>query len=416
MKAEILCVGTELLIGDIVNTNAAYLSKKLSENGIFVYHHTVVGDNDGRLREALSDALGRSDVVVMTGGLGPTYDDMTKETVSSVMGKKLVRHEESEKRILAYFARTDRVPTPNNMKQALMPEGATVFENNFGTAPGCAIESGGKTVVMLPGPPKEMKQMFDDEVLPYLLRNSMEVLVSENVNIFGMGESSVEEKLRDIMTSGDNPTIAPYVNDGEVRVRVTARAENRERAKKLIAPIVEKIKEIIGDFVYGVNAVSLENAVVKTFSERGLTLASAESCTGGLISKRITDIPGSSAMFGYGVCTYANEAKEKILGVKHETLEKYGAVSEATAREMAEGLLRLSGADVAVCTTGLAGPGGGSDEKPVGLVYLAVGTKDGITVKKLLLGRGRADDRTNIRLLASSNALFEALKYAEKQQ
>lgn len=416
MKAEILCVGTELLIGDIVNTNAAYLSKKLSENGIFVYHHTVVGDNDGRLREALSDALGRSDVVVMTGGLGPTYDDMTKETVSSVMGKKLVRHEESEKRILAYFARTDRVPTPNNMKQALMPEGATVFENNFGTAPGCAIESGGKTVVMLPGPPKEMKPMFDGEVLPYLLRNSTEVLVSENVNIFGMGESSVEEKLRDIMTSGDNPTIAPYVNDGEVRVRVTARAENRERAKKLIAPIVEKIKEIIGDFVYGVNAVSLENAVVKTFSERGLTLASAESCTGGLISKRITDIPGSSAMFGYGVCTYANEAKEKILGVKHETLEKYGAVSEATAREMAEGLLRLSGADVAVCTTGLAGPGGGSDEKPVGLVYLAVGTKDGITVKKLLLGRGRADDRTNIRLLASSNALFEALKYAEKQQ
>lgn len=203
MKAEILCVGTELLIGDIVNTNAAYLSKKLSENGIFVYHHTVVGDNDGRLREALSDALGRSDVVVMTGGLGPTYDDMTKETVSSVMGKKLVRHEESEKRILAYFARTDRVPTPNNMKQALMPEGATVFENNFGTAPGCAIESGGKTVVMLPGPPKEMKPMFDGEVLPYLLRNSMEVLVSENVNIFGMGESSVEEKLRDIMTSGD---------------------------------------------------------------------------------------------------------------------------------------------------------------------------------------------------------------------
>lgn len=362
MKAEILCVGTELLIGDIVNTNAAYLSKKLSENGIFVYHHTVVGDNDGRLREALSDALGRSDVVVMTGGLGPTYDDMTKETVSSVMGKKLVRHEESEKRILAYFARTDRVPTPNNMKQALMPEGATVFENNFGTAPGCAIESGGKTVVMLPGPPKEMKPMFDGEVLPYLLRNSMEVLVSENVNIFGMGESSVEEKLRDIMTSGDNPTVAPYVNDGEVRVRVTARAENRECAEKLIAPVVEKIKDIIGDFVYGVNAVSLENAVVKTFSERGLTLASAESCTGGLISKRITDIPGSSAMFGYGVCTYANEAKEKILGVKHETLEKYGAVSEATAREMAEGLLRLSGADVAVCTTGLAGPGGGSDE------------------------------------------------------
>lgn len=416
MKAEILCVGTELLIGDIVNTNAAYLSKKLSENGIFVYHHTVVGDNDGRLREALSDALGRSDVVVMTGGLGPTYDDMTKETVSSVMGKKLVRHEESEKRILAYFARTDRVPTPNNMKQALMPEGATVFENNFGTAPGCAIESDGKTVVMLPGPPKEMKPMFDDEVLPYLLRNSTEVLVSENVNIFGMGESSVEEKLRDIMISGDNPTIAPYVNDGEVRVRVTARAENRECAEKLIAPVVEKIKDIIGDFVYGVNAVSLENAVVKTFSEKGLTLASAESCTGGIISKRITDIPGSSAMFGYGVCTYANEAKEKILGVKHETLEKYGAVSEATAREMAEGLLRLSGADVAVCTTGLAGPGGGSDEKPVGLVYLAVGTKDGITVKKLLLGRGRADDRTNIRLLASSNALFEALKYAEKQQ
>ena len=416
MKAEILCVGTELLLGDIVNTNAAYLSKALSEHGIFVYRHTAVGDNADRLKSALTDALGRSDIIVMTGGLGPTYDDMTKETVCELMGKRLVTHAESEKRILAYFERIKRVPTPNNMKQALMPEDSEVFKNDYGTAPGCAVEKDGKTIVMLPGPPKEMKPMFDNEVLPYLLRNSREVLVSSNVNIFGMGESNVEEKLRDIMLAGDNPTVAPYVNNGEVRIRVTARAESEVEAKNLIAPIVERIKEIIGEYVYGVDAVSLENAVVKTFADKHMTLASAESCTGGLISKRVTDIPGSSEMFGYGVCTYANEAKEKLLGVRHSTLEKYGAVSKETAYEMAEGLLELAGADVAVCTTGLAGPGGGSEEKPVGLCYLAVGTRDGITVKKLLLGRGRADDRENIRLLASSNALFEALKIAEKSK
>ena len=299
MNAEILCVGTELLLGDIVNTNAAYLSKTLSEHGIFVYHHTVVGDNEQRLREALNDALERCDVVVMTGGLGPTYDDMTKETVSEIMGKKLIMHKESEKRILAYFERMGRTPTPNNMKQAMMPEGCVVFKNDFGTAPGCAVEKDGKTVVMLPGPPREMKPMFDNEVLPYLTRDVKDVLISSNVNIFGMGESSVEQKLHDLMVESTNPTVAPYVGGGEVRVRVTARAQSEQEARELIKPVINSITDVIGDeFVYGIDALSPESELVKLLNKKNLTIASAESCTGGLISKRITDVSGSSSVFG----------------------------------------------------------------------------------------------------------------------
>lgn len=415
MTAEILCVGTELLLGDIVNTNAAYLSKNLSEHGIFVYHHAVVGDNVNRLEKSLCDALERADVVVMTGGLGPTYDDMTKETVSSVMGKRLVMHEESRNRILSYFECMGRIPTDNNMKQAMMPEGCVVFKNDFGTAPGCAVEKDGKTVVMLPGPPKEMKPMFDNEVLPYLTRNVKDVLVSSNVNIFGLGESSVEEKLRDIMVNSTNPTVAPYVGGGEVRVRVTARAGDEVSARALIKPVVDSICNLIGEeYVYAVDAKSPESELVKLCNQKRLVFASAESCTGGLISKRITDVSGSSSMFGYGLCTYANEAKEKLLGVSHETLEKYGAVSNQTAYEMAKGLLALSGADIVACTTGIAGPTGGTDEKPVGLVYLAIGTKEDVKVHKLMLGRGRADSRETIRLMASNHAIVKSLMTAKK--
>lgn len=414
MKAEILCVGTELLLGDVVNTNASFLSKALSENGIFVYHHTVVGDNSERLEKALKLALERSDVLILTGGLGPTYDDMTKETVCKLLSKKLCLHEESNERILAYFNRINRVPTENNMKQALQPEGAIVFKNDYGTAPGCAVEADGKVVVMLPGPPKEMAPMFLNEVLPFLRRGSTEVLVSSNVNIFGMGESTVEQKLKQLMLAGENPTIAPYCGNGEVRVRVTARASSSEKATTMISPIIGQIEQIIGDdYIYGIDAESIESELVRLLGEKKLTVACAESCTGGLISKRITDVSGSSSVFGYGICTYANQAKEKLLGVKHETLERYGAVSEQTAYEMAKGLLELSCADIAVCTTGIAGPTGGTKEKPVGLVYVSVGTSNGIDVHRLLLGRGRADDRENIRLLASSHALHFCLKKAK---
>jgi len=413
MKAEIFCVGTELLLGDVVNTNAAFLSRELATLGIFVYYHSVCGDNPERLKTCLDIALNRSDIIVMTGGLGPTYDDLTKETVAEKFGLNLKMHEESLDRIVGFYKRLGREMTENNKKQALMPEGAIVFRNDFGTAPALAIEKDGKTVIMLPGPPREMAPLFTNEVKPFLKKYSNSMLFSSNIHIFGIGESYVESKLRDMMEKFTNPTIAPYVNDGEVKIRVTANAKSEVLAKELIAPVIEQINSILGENIYGVDVPSLEFALVKTLTEKKLTIATSESCTGGLISKRITEIPGSSAVFGYGVCTYANEAKTKLLGVASETLEKFGAVSEETAKEMALGVLSLSGADIALSVTGIAGPDGGTAEKPVGLVYVGCACKNGtFTCKKLILGRGNPNERDYIRILAASHALKSALDTA----
>jgi len=408
MTAEIFCIGTEVLIGDIVNTNAAYIARRLSEAGINVYYHSVCGDNNGRMKECLDLALSRSDLVITTGGLGPTYDDITKEMVAEKFGLPLILNEEILERLTGYFEKSGRVMTENNKKQAFIPQGAHVFPNMFGTADGIAVTNNNKTVIMLPGPPREMKPMLDNQVIPYLAANTDHILVSSNVSIFGMGESSVENALANLMKTSTNPTVAPYCGNGEVRLRVTARGKDEKEARALIAPVVDKIKEVIGSFVYGVDVPSIESVVVEKLNERHMTVAFAESCTGGLISKRITDVPGASEVFGFGFCTYANEAKMKILGVKEETLAAHGAVSEETASEMAQGALKVSGADIAVAVTGIAGPGGGTPEKPVGLVYMGVATKDGVSVKKLLLAQHKGHDRDFVRTLTANNA-FKAI-------
>ena len=410
MIAEILCIGTEILIGDIVNTNATYISKRLSEYGFDVLYHSVCGDNKVRLEETLKHSFERADLVVTTGGLGPTYDDITTELCAKALGLSMYTDERVVEQLKGYFSKTGRVMTENNLKQALVPEGATVLMNDFGTAPGIAVEKDGKVLVMLPGPPREMKPMLENQVLPYLSKYTDHVLVSSNVNIIGMGESSVEEKLYDLMTKSKNPTLAPYVNEGEVRVRVTARGKNEVEARKLISKTVEEVKTVIGRVVYDVDSPSVEHSLVKLLSEKKKTIATCESCTGGLVSASITAVPGSSEVFGFGICTYANEAKMRLVGVKADTLEKYGAVSEQTAMEMAEGVRKLSGADIALSLTGIAGPGGGTEEKPVGLVYLGVSVGQKKYAKKMLLGQHATKDREYIRKLAVKNALKTAIE------
>jgi len=407
--AEILCIGTEILIGDIVNTNATYISKRLSEYGFDVLYHSVCGDNKVRLEETLKHAFKRADLVVTTGGLGPTYDDITTELCAKALGLGLHKDENVEKQLYSYFEKTGRKMTENNLKQAMVPDTSTVLMNDFGTAPGIAVEKDGKVLVMLPGPPREMKPMLENQVIPYLSKYTDHVLVSSNVNIIGMGESSVEEKLYDLMTKSKNPTLAPYVNEGEVRVRVTARGKNEVEARKLISKTVEEVKTVLGRVVYDVDSPSVEHSLVKLLSEKKKTIATCESCTGGLVSASITAVPGSSEVFGFGVCTYANEAKMRLVGVKADTLEKYGAVSEQTAMEMAEGVRKLSGADIALSLTGIAGPGGSSDEKPVGLVYLGVSVGDKLYAKRMLLGQHATRDREYIRKLAVKNALMTAI-------
>lgn len=410
MNAEILCVGTELLLGGTLNTNATYLSKGLATIGVSVYHHSVVGDNPERLKDSLNLALSRADLVILTGGLGPTYDDLTKEMVAEYFHREMEMHEESLQRITAYFHKTGRTMTENNKKQALMPKGAVVFKNDHGTAPGLAVEENGKMAILLPGPPREMQPMFDEEVIPFLQKRSNVVFVSQNIHIFGMGESMVENILKPLMLESLNPTVAPYAKDGEVMLRVTASAPDEKTAHSMTQPMVDKICGILGDVVYGVDIGDLQTAAVKKLTDLGLKVATAESCTGGFVSKRLTEVPGSSAVFECGVCSYANRIKEQVLGVRHETLEQFGAVSMQTAQEMAKGVRKLSGADIGVSTTGIAGPDGGTDEKPVGLVYVGVDSEWYHDVIELHLSRGRVNERDLIRYLAASHALDQILK------
>ena len=404
-SAEILCVGTEILLGDIVNTNATFLSRMLAELGISVYRHTAVGDNSKRLSLALEDALAHADLVITSGGLGPTYDDLTKETVANYFGRSLYLHEESLNTIRSYFSRTGRTMTKNNEKQAMMPEGAIVFPNHYGTAPALALcdEATNKTVIMLPGPPGELHPIFREEVLPYLKKRRDHVLVSRNVHIFGMGESAVEDKLQDMMTKASNPTIAPYCKEGEVRLRVTASADSEENARLLCNEAIQKICETeVGSVVYGIDVDSLENAVLQFLHKNHFTLSCAESCTGGLIAKRLTDIPGGSDVFFGGCVTYTNEIKHKLLGVSEEALATYGAVSAQVAMEMARGARERFGTTIAVSTTGIAGPGGGTEEIPVGTVYVGISTPRGESFRKLSLSPMRS--REYIRLVSASNA------------
>jgi len=414
MNAEILCIGTEVLIGDIVNTNGAFIARQLAALGIDIYHQSVVGDNAKRLSESLSLALSRADIVITTGGLGPTYDDLTKKTIADYFGIGMETHAPSVRKIENLYRSRNYKMTPNNLLQAEVPEGATVFFNETGFAPGVAVERDGKTVIMLPGPPNEMKPMFLNQVAPYLSTDTDSVIVSKTVNVFGLGESKVEDMLHDMMTAGENPTIAPYAKPGQVEVRVRAKAENEVNAQALMTPVIDEIRERLGKAVYGIDAGSLQKALVSALKEKALRAAVAESCSGGGVSCAITDIPGSSAVFECGLCTYSNAMKQKLLGVKKETLEEYGAVSEQTAAEMASGVRAVSGADIGIGITGIAGPGGGTDEKPVGLVYIAVNSDAHTQVKRLTLSRGHKNERGFIRNYATMHALYMLLTAANK--
>ena len=412
--AEILCVGTELLLGDIVNTNAAFLSKQLAAMGISVYHQTVVGDHPDRLRTALADAFeghGRpaADLVILSGGLGPTYDDLTKETVAAYFGRSMEMHEESLTRIRDFFERTGRVMTPNNQKQALMPTGCVVFPNDYGTAPALAVGDDTHTAVLLPGPPAELEPIFREQVTPFLRQYTEGVLISRNIHIMGLGESAVEQILHDLMVTAENPTIAPYCKSGEVRLRVTAKAEDEATAAAMCDRVVDSIRvhPRISPYVYGVDCDNAETALVQFFTAKGLTVATAESCTGGMIGERITAIPGASAVYLGGYITYTNDMKINLLGVSPATIEAHTEVSAETAAEMAAGIRERLGADVGLSTTGYAGPGGGTEENPVGTVYIGIATRNGVITHRLYY---RQKSRDYVREAAASRVMLEAVK------
>ncbi|MGE5629812.1 MAG: competence/damage-inducible protein A [Caulobacteraceae bacterium] len=401
MKGEIIAVGTELLLGNIVNTNAQYLSEKLAELGIDVYYHLVVGDNLKRVADTIRTSLERSDLVITSGGLGPTDDDLTKEGVCEALGLKLLPNEEALKKVEAIFKKFGRPMPESNWKQGYAPEGSEIIENDNGTAPGILLEKNGKIVIMLPGPPKELKPMFEDKVLPYLRTKEKSTIKSKVLRVIGVGESSAEEMLKGIFETQTNPTIAPYAKEGEVQLRITAKTEDPAIAEQMIEEMETRVREILKENVYGCNDETLEGTVMKLLLEKKKTIATAESCTGGIIGGRLTEIPGASESFMGGVITYSNEMKMKLLDVKKETLELYGAVSSQTAEEMAEGVRKLSNTDIGISITGIAGPGGGSDEKPVGLCYIGIATGNKVESHRFVF----TGNRNKIRWNASGKAL-----------
>ena len=371
MNAEIISVGTELLMGQIVNTNAQYISQRLAELGVNVYFHSVVGDNKERITGMLKLALQRSELVVVTGGLGPTQDDITKETVAEILGLALSIDKKSEDNLRQFFKNINKPMSSSNIKQAMIPYGAVVIPNSNGTAPGCIINFGEITIVLLPGPPKEMKPMLD-KFIDYYLNTCKTVIRSRFLKIFGLGESTVEEKIIDLIKVQTNPTIAPYIDEGEVILRVTARCSDEKEAEKLMNPILDEIKNRLGHYIYSMQGEALEEVVLKLLKEQKKTIAVAESCTGGMIASRLTKVPGASEVFERGVVSYSNEAKMNLLGVNRQVLEQFGAVSHEVAKQMADCIRKNSATNIGLSITGIAGPGGGTPERPVGLVYIAL--------------------------------------------
>jgi len=410
LVCEIVSVGTELLLGSIANTDARDISRGLAEAGIHCYFHTTVGDNDKRLSEALRIAQDRADIIITTGGLGPTCDDITKQTVCQTFGVPLELHSETWERILAYFERIGRPVTENNRQQAMVPKGGIVFENDWGTAPGCGFHlsggagtEGGKSIYLLPGPPKECMPMFNNCLLPILKKMSGTVIVSRNINVFGMGESEVEDLLRPLMEAATNPTLAPYANGGEVTLRVTASAETAEEAFTLTEPMVAEVSSVLGDLVYGVDEQSLAGAALKLLDKSGCRLAVAESCTGGLTSSRLTSVPGASKSFLGGVVAYATDVKTGLLHVPEETVAQYGSVSDETALAMARGVCEATGAELGLGITGLAGPASDGSGVELGTVCIALyDRRDGSCEQ---VRRNFGDERGRVRNMSSLTAL-----------
>ena len=404
---EILSVGTELLLGHVTNTDARDVSEMLSQIGVNVRYHTVVGDNPERLAACVAIAKRRADIIITTGGLGPTCDDLTKQVLAKSFGLKLTENA-AEREGLYEYIRLGKRYTPNNLSQALLPEGCTVFHNRWGTAPGCAFEAEGKIVLMLPGPPNECVPMFREYAVPYLKKRSEEQIVSHAIRIFGIGESAVDDLFAEEMNAMTNPSMAPYAKECDCLLQVTAKAGSEAEAEEMMAPVIRHVKERLGDYVYGMDVESIEEAVLPLLKERGLTFAAAESCTGGEIAKRITDIPGASAVFAGGCVTYTNEVKARLLGIDRELIETNGAVSEPVARLMAERVRALTGADLGVGVTGLAGPDGDGTHE-VGTVFVSLAAEGRTWVRELHLGTFRT--RSFIRRMAGNHAYDMLRRY-----
>lgn len=401
MTAEIVCVGTEILLGNIVNTNSAFLAERLAYLGLTCYYQTVVGDNQERLLSTLQLALSRADIVILSGGLGPTDDDLTKETVAKAFEVQMVTDNKSKEHIINFFKNRNKEISENNWKQALIPDGSIALENENGTAPGIIMEVNGKTMILLPGPPNELKPMFLNQVEPYLLEKSHLTHYSQMVKMCGIGEGEAEQMIKDL-TDLSNPTVATYAKTGEVHIRVSAFCEDEKEAKNLVKPVVKDIKSRFGSQIYTTDPdVTLEKAVVDLLQGNDLTISTVESCTGGMVAARLINVPGVSDIYKEGFVTYSNKAKHKRLDVKKSTLKAYGAVSEQTALEMAVGGCAASKTDVCVSTTGIAGPDGGTDEKPVGLVYIGCCVKGETAVKECHFN----GDRAKVREAACAEAL-----------
>ena len=393
--AEIIAVGTELLLGNVANTDAQFLSEQLASVGVNVLYHTSVGDNPERLAEVIAIARRRADLLIFTGGLGPTYDDLTKETVCRSFGVDLVFHPEIVEEIRHYFDTVFRREMPEcNLQQAQLPRGCTVFHNPVGTAPGCLFEKDGVTAVMLPGVPRECRYLTEHALIPWLREKHEGVILSHDLRVFGLTEPQVQERLSDIMDAAVNPSLAPYAKTGEVMLRLTAKAETPEKCEELMAPLLWDVRSRLGDCLYGVDVDSLEHRVLQLLQSRGLTLSAAESCTGGLIAKRITDLPGASSVFLGGIVSYTNGVKARVLDVPEDLLSTYGAVSAPVALAMAEGVRRLTGSDLAVSVTGVAGPDRDDRGNEVGTVFVALAAPDDTAVCHLDLGTGRDRVRT----------------------
>lgn len=401
MKAEIITVGTEILLGDIVNTNSQFLAKELASLGLDVYYQSTVGDNESRLMDTLNESLDRSDIIITTGGLGPTNDDITKEVAAKCFNQELVFYNDIWKDIKQYFEKIGVEPTENNKKQAYFPKDCIILNNSNGTAPGAILKKENKMIIVLPGPPKEMIPMFNNELKKHLENLTDYKLISRTLRFFGIGESELEDKLSDIINNQTNPTIAPYAKEGEVTLRITAKSYTKDDADNLIDEVENKIKTLVGKYLYGYGETTLEETVAKLLVEKNLTIAVSESCTGGMVSSTLIDYPGISQVFMEGCVTYSNEAKMSRLGVKKETLDSFGAVSTETAIEMAKGVAMNLKTNVGLSTTGIAGPGGGTAEKPVGLVYIGLYINGKTKVKKLNL----AGSREKIRVKATKEAL-----------
>ncbi len=409
MNSEIITVGTELLVGNVLNTNAKYLSEELTTLGFNISKHTTVDDNAHNLETTFKDALSKNDLIILTGGLGPTKDDLTKETVAKALCKNLIEDTQSREKIIEYFQTKQIEITPNNYKQSLIIEDSTIFYNDKGTAPGMAVKYNNKYIIMLPGPPKELVPMFEKDVKKYLLKLTNQIILSKDVHLFGIEESKVDQVLCDILSS-TNPYIGIYSKTGEIKIRITAQASQNNECENLIQNILDIIKTRLSEFIYGIDINSMQNALVKAAIKSNKKIAVAESCTGGLIASEIVSISGSSNCFNCGVVCYSNEMKEQILGVKKETLSKFSAVSPQVAKQMAQGVRKIAKADIGISTTGIAGPTGQSDNKPVGLVYVGISTSKDTVVYKLLLSNGQPNERQKIRKISALFAMNEARK------